>query len=66
MGFALLKLEKKRRMSLGRSPTGDRGTNPKSKLEAWYQQMRLQHRIIVGPSFFKTSTDPAVPAKAAE
>ena len=66
MGFALLKLEEKRRMSLAEAQPEIEERIRNQKLEAWYQQMRLQHRIIVGPSFFKTSTDPAVPAKAAE
>ncbi len=66
MGFALLKLEEKRRMSLAEAQPEIEARIRNQKLEAWYQQMRLQHRIIVGPSFFKTSTDPAVPAKAAE
>ena len=66
MGFALLKLEEKRRMSLAEAQPEIEARIRNQKLEAWYQQMRLQHRIIVGPSFFKTSIDPAVPAKAAE
>ncbi len=66
MGFALLKLEEKRKMSLAEAQPEIEARIRNQKLEAWYQQMRLQHRIIVGPSFFKTSIDPAVPAKAAE
>ena len=66
MGFALLKLEEKRRMSLAEAQPEIEARIQSQKLEAWYQQMRLQHRINVGPSFFKTSADPAVPAKAAE
>ena len=66
MGFALLKLEEKRRMSLAEAQPEIEARIRNQKLEAWYQQMRLQHRIAIAPSFFETSADPDVPAKAAE
>ncbi len=66
MGFALLKLEEKRKMSLAEAHPEIQARIRNQKLEDWYQQMRLQNRIVIDPSFFEASADAHVPAKATE
>ena len=58
MGFALLKLEEKRRMNLAEAQPEIEARIRNRKLEDWYQQMRLQQNIVIDPSFFGTSADP--------
>lgn len=53
MGFALLKLEEKRKMSLAEAHPEIDAHIRNQKLEDWYQKMRLQHRIVIDPSFFE-------------
>lgn len=66
MGFVLLKLEEKRKMSLIEAHPEIQARIRNRKLEDWYQQMRLENRIVIDPSFFEASTDATAPAKAAE
>lgn len=66
MGFALLKLEEKRKISPSEAYPEIQARIRNQKLEEWYQQMRLQHRIVIDPSFFEAWVELAVPAKAAE
>lgn len=66
MGFALLKLEEKRKMSLAEAHPEIQARIRNRKLEDRYQQMRLEHRTVIDPSFFEASADAQVPAKAAE
>lgn len=66
MGFALLKLEEKRRMSLAEAQPEIEARIRTQKLEAWYRQMRLEHPIVIDPSFFKAPADEFVPFKEAE
>ena len=66
MGFALLKLEEKRKMSLAEAHPEIQARIRNQKLEDWYQQMRLQHRIVIDPSFFETWVEFTAPPKAAE
>lgn len=66
MGFALLKLVEKRKMSLAEAYPEILALIGNQKLEEWYRQMRLQHPIVIDPSFFEATADAAVPAKAAE
>ena len=53
MGFALLKLEEKRKMSLAEAHPEIDARIRNQKLEDWYQQMRLQQRVVIDPSFFE-------------
>ena len=66
MGFALLKLEEKRKMSLIEAHPEIQARIRNQKLEDRYQQMRLEHRIVIDPSFFETWVEFTAPAKAAE
>lgn len=66
MGFALLKLEEKRKMRLAEAYPEIEARIRNQKLEDWYQQMRLQHRIVIDPSFFEVPAEATVPLKAAE
>lgn len=66
MGFALLKLEEKRKMSLIEAHPEIQARIRNQKIEDWYRQMRLQHRIVIDPSFFETWVEFTPPAKAAE
>ena len=66
MGFALLKLEEKRRMSLAEAQPEIEARIRNRKLKDWYRQMRLEHRIVIDPSFFDAPADELVPLKAAE
>ena len=66
MGFALLKLEEKRKMSLTEAHPEIDARIRSQKLEDWDRQMRLQHRVVIDPSFFETRVEPTAPAKAAE
>ena len=66
MGFALLKLEEKRKMSLIEAHPEIQARIRNQKLEDWYRQMRLQHRVVIDPSFFETWVEFTAPAKAAE
>ena len=66
LGFALLKLEEKRKMSLAEAHPEIQARIRNRKLEDRYQQMRLQQPVVIDPSFFETPVEPAAPAKAAE
>lgn len=66
MGFALLKLEEKRKMSLAEARPEIAARIGNQKLEAWYRQMRLEQRVVIDPSFFETWVELDAPAKAAE
>ena len=66
MGFALLKLDEKRKMSLAEAHPEIQARIRNQKLEDWYQQMRLEHGIVIDPSFFETRVEFSAPAKAAE
>lgn len=66
MGFALLKLEEKRRMSLAEAQPEIEARIRNQKLKDWYRQMRLEHRVVIDPSFFEDPADELVPLKAAE
>ncbi len=66
MGFALLKLEEKRKMSLAEAHPEIQARIRNQKLEDRYRQMRLEHRIVIDPSFFETWVEFTAPAKAAE
>lgn len=66
MGFALLKLEEKRKMSLIEAHPEIQARIRNQKLEDWYQNMRTELRIVVDPSFFETWVEFTPPAKAAE
>ena len=66
MGFALLKLEEKRKMSLAEAHPEIQARIRNQKLEDRYQQMRLQQPVVIDPAFFETRVEPDAPAKAAE
>ena len=69
MGFALLKLEEKRKNEPDLKPTlKSRRASGIKRLKDWYRQMRLQHRIVIDPSFFEAPAVELVPPrlKAAE
>ncbi len=59
LGFAVLKLEEKRKMTLDEAQPEIKARIRARKLEDWYQQMRLQHNVIIDPSFFATPATPA-------
>ncbi len=66
MGFALLKLEEKRKLSLTEAHPEIAARIRNQKLEAWYQNMRGQLRVVIDPSLFEASAEATLPAKAAE
>ena len=66
MGFALLKLEEKRKMSLAEAQPEIEVQIQNQKLLVWYEQLRLQHRIVIDPSFFEASDNATTPLKATE
>ena len=66
MGFALLKLEEKRKMSLIEAHPEIDARIRNQKLEDWYQNMRSELRIVIDPSFFEAWVEFTPPAKAAE
>ena len=66
MGFALLKLDEKRKMSLAEAHPEIQARIRNQKLEDWYRQMQLEHCIAIDPSFFETRVESSAPAKAAE
>ena len=66
MGFALLKLEEKRKISLAEAQPEIEGRIRNQKLEARYRQMKLEHHIVIDPSFFEAPADEFVPFKEAE
>ena len=66
MGFALLKLEEKRKMSLIEAHPEIQAHIRNQKLENWYQNMRSELRIVIDPSFFDVPVTASDPAKAAE
>ena len=59
MGFAILKLEEKRRMTLDEARPEAEARIRNRKIEAWYQQMRIQHGVRINPSFFAHTGGPA-------
>ena len=66
MGFALLKLEEKRRMSLAEAQPEIEARIRNQKLKDWYQRMRLEHHVVIDPSFFEAPAEEFVPLKEAE
>ena len=50
----MLKLEEKRKMRLAEAYPEIEARIRNQKLEDWYQQMRLQHRIVIDPSLFRS------------
>ena len=66
MGFALLKLEEKRMMSLIEAHPEIQARIRNQKLEDWYKNMRSELRIVIDPSFFESWVEFTDPAKAAE
>ena len=66
MGFALLKLEEKRKISLAEAQPEIEGRIRNQKLEARYRQMKLQHHIVIDPSFFAPPAEEFVPFKEEE
>lgn len=66
MGFALLKLEEKRKISLAEAQPEIEGRIRNEKLEARYRQMKLEHHIVIDPSFFEAPAEEFVPFKEAE
>ena len=66
MGFALLKLEEKRRLSLAEAQPEIEARIRNQKLKDWYQRMRLEHHVVIDPSFFEAPAEEFVPLKEAE
>lgn len=66
MGFALLKLEEKRKIGLAEAQPEIEARIRNEKLEARYRQMKLEHHIVIDPSFFDAPADEFVPFKEEE